>query len=70
VIAGDFNQFPSRSQTLAWLSEQGFSAPAPEVDHVLVRGAAASSPDRWARERRRVNGLLLSDHPPLDVRIE
>jgi endonuclease/exonuclease/phosphatase family metal-dependent hydrolase len=70
VIAGDFNQFPSRSQTLGWLSGEGFSAPGPEVDHVLVRGAAASRPDRWPHDRRRVGGVVLSDHPPLDVRIE
>jgi endonuclease/exonuclease/phosphatase family metal-dependent hydrolase len=68
VIAGDFNVFPSQSETLKHLVEEGFSDAGPEVDHVLVRGAAVSSRDR--RQRRNEEGLLLSDHPPLDVRVE
>ena len=70
VIAGDFNSFPRTSKTIPWLVRQGFSKPAPAVDHVLVRGAPASAPDRWEPDRRRLNGLLLSDHAPVDVRIE
>jgi endonuclease/exonuclease/phosphatase family metal-dependent hydrolase len=70
VFAGDCNVFPSQSEALRMLVEQGFSDPAPEVDHALVRGAASSPPERWPEERRRQNGLLLSDHPPLEVRIE
>ena len=70
VIAGDFNCFPKRSKTIPWLVRQGFSKPAPAVDHVLVRGAPPSPPDRWEPDRRRLNGLLLSDHAPVDARIE
>jgi endonuclease/exonuclease/phosphatase family metal-dependent hydrolase len=70
VVAGDFNLFPSSSSSLAWLAEQGFSAPGPEVDHVLARGAAAGPPERWPRERRVLAGNVVSDHPPLEVRIE
>jgi len=68
VLAGDFNIFPSRSKTLQRLVEQGFSAPGPEVDHVLVRGSASSPPERWPPERRRIDGHTVSDHPPLEVR--
>jgi endonuclease/exonuclease/phosphatase family metal-dependent hydrolase len=70
VVAGDFNVFPSQSVAVRMLVEQGFSQPAPEVDHILVRGAASSPPERWPEERRRLDGMLLSDHPPLEVRIE
>ncbi len=70
VVAGDFNLFSSRSEGLRMLVEQGFSDPGPEVDHVLVRGAASSPAERWPEERRLCGGLPLSDHPPLEVRIE
>lgn len=70
VFAGDFNSFPPQSEALRMLVEQGFSEPGPEVDHALVRGAASSPPERWPEERRRLGGLLLSDHPPLEVRVE
>ena len=72
VLAGDFNVSPARSRTLAELTqpEWGFSAPAPGIDHVLVRGAASGAPQVWPRERRRLQGRLLSDHAPVEVRIE
>jgi endonuclease/exonuclease/phosphatase family metal-dependent hydrolase len=70
VIAGDLNVFARESETLRFLVEQGFSQPGPEVDHVLVRGAAPSPPERWPEERRRIDGLVVSDHPPLEVRVE
>lgn len=70
VIAGDFNVFPSRSTSLAWLVEEGFSEPGPEVDHLLVRGAAVSPPERWPVERRRIDSVTVSDHPPLEVHVE
>jgi endonuclease/exonuclease/phosphatase (EEP) superfamily protein YafD len=68
VVAGDFNVFPSRSETLKRLVAEGFSDAGPEVDHVLVRGSAVSRTER--KERRNRDRLLLSDHPPLDVRVE
>ena len=48
----------------------GFSAAGPGVDHVLVRGAAVGDYDRWSRERRTLGGFVLSDHPPVEVRVE
>ncbi len=71
VLAGDFNVRAERSRTLAELAtaEWGFSAPGPGIDQVLVRGVEASAPVRWPDERRRLDGRLLSDHAPVDVRI-
>ena len=72
VLAGDFNVEPGRSRTLAALAgpEWGFSAPGEGLDHVLVRGAAASRQECWPPERRRPGGRTLSDHSPVEVRIQ
>ena len=72
VLAGDFNVRLGQSKTLEELGgpEWRFSAPMPGLDQVLVRGAAASRPEPWPEERRRVGGRLLSDHAPVEVRIE
>jgi endonuclease/exonuclease/phosphatase family metal-dependent hydrolase len=61
-----------QSKTLEELSgpQWGFSAAIPGLDQVLVRGATASRPEPWPEERRRVGGRLLSDHAPVEVRIE
>jgi endonuclease/exonuclease/phosphatase family metal-dependent hydrolase len=67
IIAGDLNVDTKRSQVFGRLA--GFSAAGPGVDHVLVRGAAVSDYDRWARERRRLGSLLLSDHAPVEARV-
>jgi endonuclease/exonuclease/phosphatase family metal-dependent hydrolase len=70
VLAGDFNVRSARSATLRDLSrpEWGFSAPAEEgIDQVLVRGARVERLERWPRDRRRVDGRVLSDHTPVDV---
>jgi len=67
VLAGDLNVDTKRSQVFGRLA--GFSAAGPGVDHVLVRGAEVSEHDRWPRERRRLGGLLLSDHAPVEVRV-
>jgi endonuclease/exonuclease/phosphatase family metal-dependent hydrolase len=71
VLGGDFNVDPSLSRTLGDLAgpEWGFSAPGEGIDHVLVRGLAAAAPERWPAERRRLDGRLLSDHAPVEVRI-
>jgi endonuclease/exonuclease/phosphatase family metal-dependent hydrolase len=69
IIGGDFNALPG-SVVIDELRGQGFSAPGRGVDHILVRGAASSVPERWADERRRLGGQLLSDHAPLEVRVE
>jgi endonuclease/exonuclease/phosphatase family metal-dependent hydrolase len=71
VLAGDFNVTAERSVTLRELtgSEWGFSAPGEGIDHVLVRGASSSAPSRWAIAKRRVDGVVVSDHAPVEVRI-
>jgi endonuclease/exonuclease/phosphatase family metal-dependent hydrolase len=71
VLAGDFNVFRGRSWTLRDLTgaDWGFSAPASGVDHVLVRGASTSAAERWTPDRRRLAGVILSDHAPVEVRV-
>jgi endonuclease/exonuclease/phosphatase family metal-dependent hydrolase len=71
VLCGDFNVEGERSRTLRDLAgpEWGFSAAGKGIDHVLVRGADAGPPERWPPERRRLEGRLLSDHAPVEVRI-
>jgi endonuclease/exonuclease/phosphatase family metal-dependent hydrolase len=69
VLAGDFNVAARTSETLRELSDAGwgFSGAGPGIDHVLVRGAAASGHYVWVDERRRLDGHLLSDHAPVEV---
>jgi endonuclease/exonuclease/phosphatase family metal-dependent hydrolase len=72
VLAGDFNVPAARSATQADLGDQewGFSPPHPDgIDQILVRGASVESLERWPRERRRVDGLVLSDHTPVEARV-
>jgi endonuclease/exonuclease/phosphatase family metal-dependent hydrolase len=71
VLAGDFNITAARSRTLADLAgpEWGFSAAGKGIDHVLVRGVQAGPEETWPPERRRVDGRLLSDHAPVEVRL-
>jgi endonuclease/exonuclease/phosphatase family metal-dependent hydrolase len=59
VLAGDFN--------LHGVAVAGFSHPGPGIDHVLVRGVTASDLVVWPEERRRQNGLVLSDHAPVEL---
>jgi endonuclease/exonuclease/phosphatase family metal-dependent hydrolase len=72
IVAGDFNVTAETSRTLDDLigPEWGFSAPGPAVDHILVRGATPEAARTWPRERRRHGGRLLSDHAPVEVRVE
>jgi exonuclease III len=72
ILAGDFNVAPHRSRTLRDLqtAEWGFSAPGPNIDHILVRGAPASPVRVWPIEQRLVDGRLLSDHAPVELDIE
>jgi endonuclease/exonuclease/phosphatase family metal-dependent hydrolase len=60
VLAGDFNA----SMTLP-----GFSAPHGGIDDVLVRGSEASGFEVWPEERRRQNGVVLSDHAPVELTV-
>ena len=47
----------------------GFSAPHGGIDDVLVRGAETSRFEVWPEERRRQNGVVLSDHAPVELTI-
>jgi endonuclease/exonuclease/phosphatase (EEP) superfamily protein YafD len=72
ALGGDFNVTVVSSPTLRQLStsEWGFSAAGPGVDHLLIRGLAVVEPEaRWPPERRRHEGVLLSDHAPVDVTV-
>jgi endonuclease/exonuclease/phosphatase family metal-dependent hydrolase len=70
VLAGDFN-LAAAAPALAELTSPGwgFSAAGPGIDHVLVRGAEVGEVRRWPTERRRRDGVLLSDHAPVEVEI-
>ena len=67
VLAGDLNL--ERGPALDELASWGFSRPGPGIDHVLVRGAEAGPEERWPEDRRRLRGLLVSDHAPVEVTI-
>ena len=72
VLAGDFNVTVVTSPVLRALSgpEWGFSAAGPGLDHVLVRGLeVVRAESRWPDERRRVDGVLLSDHAPVELEV-
>ncbi len=60
VLAGDFN---------ASLTLPGFSAPHGGIDDVLVRRTEASRFEVWPEERRRQNGVVLSDHAPVELTV-
>jgi hypothetical protein len=72
VLAGDLNVVIGKSRMLEQLAghEWGFTEPIPGLDQVLVRGTAAGRAERWPDERRSIEGRLLSDHAPVEARIE
>jgi Endonuclease/Exonuclease/phosphatase family len=61
VIGGDFNC------VAAHIALDGYSDPGPGIDHIAVRGAAPSPLRVWREDLRRRNGLLLSDHAPVEL---
>jgi hypothetical protein len=61
VIAGDFNALAAH-----WELE-GYSEPGPGIDHIAVRGGTPSALRVWPDARRRRNGMLLSDHAPIEL---
>jgi endonuclease/exonuclease/phosphatase family metal-dependent hydrolase len=65
VLGGDFNVGPHSGAALP-----GYSAPGPGIDHLLVRGAEPSPLSVWPDERRRRDGILLSDHSPVELEIK
>ena len=62
VLAGDFNVADPRVV--------GYSPPGEGIDDVLVRGAVVRDVVPWPVERRMQDGLVLSDHAPVDCVIE
>ena len=61
VIAGDFNALAAH-----WELEN-YSEPGPGIDHIAVRGATPTALRVWPDERRRLEGMLLSDHAPIEL---
>ena len=64
VLAGDFNLRAAELKPLPGWSELGGG-----IDHVLVRGAAATPLEAWPEVRRLVDGRILSDHAPVETRV-
>jgi endonuclease/exonuclease/phosphatase family metal-dependent hydrolase len=63
VIAGDFNALAAH-----WVLD-GYSEPGPGIDHIAVRGAESSPIEVWPDERRLRDGMLLSDHPLIELEL-
>jgi len=60
ILCGDFN-VPRHPV-------DGYSAPIAGIDQVLVRGLDVErGPEAWAEERRRIRGVVLSDHAPVEA---
>lgn len=60
VLSGDFNV---RRHTV-----DGYSSPIDGVDQIVVRGLELErGPEAWPRERRTVDGAVLSDHAPVEA---
>jgi endonuclease/exonuclease/phosphatase family metal-dependent hydrolase len=59
ALAGDFNFTPD-------LRHRGFTGEGPGIDHVLIRGDDPGPLLVWPDGRRRLNGMLLSDHAPVE----
>jgi endonuclease/exonuclease/phosphatase family metal-dependent hydrolase len=60
IVCGDFNAPQA--------GIRGFSPPIPGLDQILVRGLDLERrPAAWERDRRRVDGVLLSDHAPVEA---
>ena len=56
VLAGDFNL---RDPDL----------PGPNIDHIVVAGVEHGALEVWPQERRLHNGVVLSDHAPVEMRV-
>lgn len=56
ILAGDFNLRDS-------------ALPGPAIDHVVVSGAEVAPLEVWPIARRMQNGVVLSDHAPVEIRV-
>lgn len=68
VLCGDANVRPGEGETYRELERLGYSAPAPGIDQVLVRGLKLVSGPRVGEHT--VDGIVLSDHAPLEMVVE
>jgi endonuclease/exonuclease/phosphatase family metal-dependent hydrolase len=62
VLAGDFNVEDPQLE--------GFSAPRKGIDDILVRSARLSDVATWSRGQRMQDGVVLSDHAPVECVVE
>jgi endonuclease/exonuclease/phosphatase family metal-dependent hydrolase len=64
VLAGDVNLRPP------YEALRDFSTPLEDsIDQVLVRGLPATPPLAWPIDRRRIDGRVVSDHAPVELRL-
>ena len=56
MLAGDFNL---RDPDL----------PGPNIDHIVVAGVPHGALEVWPPERRLHNGVVLSDHAPVEMEV-
>jgi endonuclease/exonuclease/phosphatase family metal-dependent hydrolase len=62
ILCGDFN--------VNALALPYFTAPIAGIDQILARGVDVErAPELWPDGRRQVNGLLLSDHAPVEAEL-
>lgn len=69
IVAGDANVRPGEGTTYELLRQRGFSDPLPgSIDQILVRGLTlVSGPSRGGHT---LDGLVLSDHAPIEAVVE
>jgi endonuclease/exonuclease/phosphatase family metal-dependent hydrolase len=74
IVAGDFNitreQSTAIQELMAQPPETRWSDSGPQIDHVLLRRAIATSVRVWPDAEREYKGRLLSDHAPVEVELE
>jgi endonuclease/exonuclease/phosphatase family metal-dependent hydrolase len=70
ILAGDFNLRPGEGKTYELLRGRRLSEPLPgSIDQILVRGLPATPLVAWPEDRRRIGGVLLSDHAPVELTV-
>jgi endonuclease/exonuclease/phosphatase family metal-dependent hydrolase len=70
ILAGDFNLRPGEGDTYELLRTRRFSEPlAGSIDQILVRARSSTPPVAWPESRRRIAGVLCSDHAPVELTV-
>jgi endonuclease/exonuclease/phosphatase family metal-dependent hydrolase len=74
IVAGDFNiargQSTAIQELMALPPEERWTDSGPQIDHVLLRRATATSVRVWPTEERKYEGRVLSDHAPVEVEVQ